>query len=217
MLVIDNAYGERDQLTKLDIASRDLLLLNLYEKAFGHAISGFSTCPECSEHCEWETSTTDIKSIARHNVAGGDECMDLTEGDRSIRFRLPNSADLAAAIGLDTESARMLVLRRCVTEATFCGEPEPVNLSDAIMQAISSRMSECAPLAEITLDIKCPACEHGYQACFDIASFLWTKLSLEAKGLIREIHLLAKEYGWSEKDILSMSAVRRNLYLEMVS
>ena len=37
-----------------------------------------------------------------------------------------------------------------------------------------------------------------------------------AKRTLREVHTLASAYGWSEREILSMSAVRRALYLEMV-
>jgi hypothetical protein len=33
---------------------------------------------------------------------------------------------------------------------------------------------------------------------------------------MREVHRLARVYGWREADILSMSASRRQFYLEMV-
>jgi hypothetical protein len=34
---------------------------------------------------------------------------------------------------------------------------------------------------------------------------------------MRDVHQLASAYGWSEHDILTMSAGRRQLYLELVA
>jgi hypothetical protein len=52
---------------------------------------------------------------------------------------------------------------------------------------------------------------------FDIVSFFWTELSAQAKRLLREVHTLARGYGWREADILAMSARRRQLYLDLVT
>jgi len=52
---------------------------------------------------------------------------------------------------------------------------------------------------------------------FDIVSFFWSEICVQAKRLLREVHILARAYGWREADILSMSAARRQLYLEMVT
>jgi len=51
---------------------------------------------------------------------------------------------------------------------------------------------------------------------FDIASFFWAEICVQAKRLLREVHTLARAYGWREMDILSMSPARRQFYLEMV-
>jgi hypothetical protein len=51
---------------------------------------------------------------------------------------------------------------------------------------------------------------------FDIISFFWTELDSLARRLLQDVHVLAKAYSWREADILSMSATRRQFYLEMV-
>jgi len=35
--------------------------------------------------------------------------------------------------------------------------------------------------------------------------------------LMHEVNLLASVYGWNEREILSMSSLRRNMYVNMVS
>jgi hypothetical protein len=52
---------------------------------------------------------------------------------------------------------------------------------------------------------------------FDIGAFLWEEIAAQARRLLREVHTLARAYGWREADILVMSAARRQAYLEMVS
>jgi hypothetical protein len=66
------------------------------------------------------------------------------------------------------------------------------------------------------IDLSCPACGHGWQVIFDIESFLWAKVSALAKRLLHEVHGLASAYGWTERDILALPAVRRQFYLEMI-
>ena len=41
-------------------------------------------------------------------------------------------------------------------------------------------------------------------------------MEAHARRLLLDVHQLASAYGWSEMEILSLSATRRNAYLEMV-
>ncbi len=52
---------------------------------------------------------------------------------------------------------------------------------------------------------------------FDVVSFFWSEICVQAKRLLREVHTLARAYGWREADILNMSTARRQFYLEMVT
>jgi hypothetical protein len=53
-------------------------------------------------------------------------------------------------------------------------------------------------------------------APFDIVSHLWTELDAWARRMLREVHALAATYGWSEAEILRMSATRRRAYLDLI-
>ncbi len=55
-----------------------------------------------------------------------------------------------------------------------------------------------------------------FSVAFDIVSFLWNELNAWAIRTLREVHILASAYGWSETDILAMSPWRRQFYLEVL-
>ena len=57
---------------------------------------------------------------------------------------------------------------------------------------------------------------HGWQAALDVAADFWLELHAWARGMLREIHTLARAYGWREADILALSPARRRHYLQLV-
>jgi hypothetical protein len=71
-------------------------------------------------------------------------------------------------------------------------------------------------LAEIRLSFACPVCGDGFEDNLDLPAFLWAEMTAKAKRLLTEVHHLAAAYGWSEAEILGLSAARREFYLGMV-
>ena len=65
--------------------------------------------------------------------------------------------------------------------------------------------------------LTCQGCGHEWAAVFDIVTFFWAELVAQAKRLLREVHQLARAYGWRESEILAMSSQRRHTYLELVN
>ena len=63
----------------------------------------------------------------------------------------------------------------------------------------------------------CPACTFTWSEPFDIVTFFWAEIDAWARRLLADVHVLASSYGWSERDILALSPVRRQYYLEMVN
>jgi hypothetical protein len=45
---------------------------------------------------------------------------------------------------------------------------------------------------------------------------VWRELDDWAQRTLREIHVIAGAYGWSEDEILQLSARRRQMYVEMI-
>jgi len=206
-----------DELAALSVGQRDARLLALREWTCGPRLNGFAECPRCAEGLEFEVAVADLRVTAEPDAA--EEARELDTDGLALRFRLPDSRDLAAALDCqDPAAARSLLVQRCVLEASRDGVP--VAHSELPAEAITGlarRMDECDLQAEVLLDLRCPACDHAWQALFDIATFFWAELAAQAKRLLREVHTLARAYGWREADILGMSARRRQFYLEMAT
>ena len=89
-------------------------------------------------------------------------------------------------------------------------------LPESVIQALNRRIEELDPQAEVRINLCCPVCSYRWEVFFDIASFLWAEINEWAVRMLQTVHKLARAYGWSEREILNLSPVRRQLYLGMV-
>jgi hypothetical protein len=204
-----------DGLRALSIGQRDAYLLRLRESAFGPQMTGVIACPACSRPLELNFTVPGIRVPPPANPTG--PCT-VTHAGYQVEFRLPNSDDLAAlSSDLDRSSNERQVLERCLLNAQQNGDAVTLDrLPAEVLAAVSDRMVEADPQADLQLSLTCPECAHRWQAPLDIVSYLWTEINAWATRLLREIHALASAYGWREADILALSPWRRQVYLEMV-
>jgi hypothetical protein len=75
-------------------------------------------------------------------------------------------------------------------------------------------MARADPMAETRLKLNCPACGGQWDETLDLTAFFWAEVEARAKRLLLEVHTLASSYGWSEREILSLSEPRRAFYIE---
>jgi hypothetical protein len=108
------------------------------------------------------------------------------------------------------------LVQRCVLESRQAEEVAVTDLPESVVAALVARMAACDPQAEVNLTFTCPECAHEWGALFDIVTFLWAKISAQARRLLGEVHTLARAYGWAEAEILALSPARRHAYLAMV-
>ena len=208
-------------LATLSIGQRDAYLLEVYKSTFGGRLNALVDCPQCRETLELPLRVDDIRVAPEAEATG--EADHLHADGYAVRFRLPNSIDLATVVhqadGLaDLAAGRAALLQRCVLEATHAGHAVAVtDLPDPVIAALGARLEACDPQAEVQLHLTCPACDHHWRALCDIVTFFWAKVHAQAKALLRDVHTLAQAYGWHEADILAMSEVRRQCYLEMLT
>ena len=198
----------------VSIGERDARLLQLRAWMFGTQLSNMAYCPACSQPVEWETNLRDLQLQPAHAETRPNE-FDLGSAGFSLRFRLLNSLDLMAATGNTGVNAKQL-LSGCILkvqhEQQDCGADD---LPDEVFEALDKRLDEEDPQADIQMMVNCPACAHEWHATFDILSYLWVEIDSWAKHMLQEVSVLARAFGWSERDILNMSTQRRQLYLEM--
>ncbi|MFN7949726.1 MAG: phage baseplate protein [Blastocatellia bacterium] len=204
-----------DELAALSIGRRDALLLELRERMFGGQLVCVANCPECGERLELNFETAELLN---DQTPEGAEPLNFHFAGYELSFRLPNSLDLMAVEkSADAAVARQQLLERCVISSVQDGEPVTVSrLPAAVIDALSERMRRADPLADIQLALHCPGCQHEWSADFDIASFFLTEINARARRTLREAHMLARAYGWSEKEIFSLSAWRRQFYLNCI-
>jgi hypothetical protein len=205
----------RHDLALLSIGQRDGHLLTLREQLFGTHLLVLATCPVCAERVEFGLQTADIRTPLAPD--GQQPVFELVVDAFTIQCRLPNSTDLAAIVHCDTvEQARRLLEQRCVLEVRHGEEVvSEAALPEQWREHLAARLREYDPQAEILFNLQCPACEHSWQMLFDIGAFLWEEIGAQARRLLRDVHTLARCYGWREADILALSQTRRQWYLEL--
>jgi hypothetical protein len=217
LVLLRAAAPERDpeELARLPIGRRDALLLMLREQTFGPRLDLGVKCPKCGKALELGMTCAQLTIPVGPYSGSSVLCHDGYE----IRYRLPDSFDLASIVGVqDPLEARNRLLSRCVMEVRREQEPAPLaEVTEAVLSALSARLAEEDPQADVAFRMTCPACSHPWRAILDIFSFFWAELEAYARRLQQDVHGLAKAYGWSEAQILSLSAGRRMRYLEMAS
>ena len=114
-------------------------------------------------------------------------------------------------------AAEHVLLGRCVTAATGPeGDVGGSALPPTAREALARAMADADPLAEVLVDVTCPACEAVFVADLDVGAFVWAELRADAQRLLREVDTLARTYGWTEPEVLALDDGRRAAYLELV-
>ncbi len=232
LLALAHPEWSQEQLAQLSLGQRNALLLRLREGLFGPHLVSLVECPACGEGLEFTLDSRQLAPAAALPPLPEPEPRPVTLearlDDRPLRLTLrpPTSQDLALvlqAVDPETEpaAAQDALLRRCLLAVQTLDETDasaelPQPLPESLVAALTQALEAADPLADLRLDLTCPACEHAWQAPLDILGFLWQEIDDWAWRMLREVHLLARSYGWSQEAILAMSAWRRRIYLEMV-
>ncbi|HEY0098600.1 MAG TPA: hypothetical protein VGB76_06565 [Pyrinomonadaceae bacterium] len=205
------------ELAHLSIGERDALLLDLREQTFGAQLSSVATCPSCNEPLEMSFRVAQLRVATPADKPPGS--FSLNVGGYEVSFRLPNSLDLSALASVqEVAAARRVLFERCLLAARRGDEEQTAGaLPPEVVDAIVERMGQVDAQGDMQFALKCPACAHQWLEAFDIDSFFWMELNVWAQRTLREVHALARAYGWRETDILSLSPQRRRFYLSMFS
>ncbi len=214
LLAVTCPEREYIDLVHLSIGQRDALLLTLRQLSFGPEMVAYAACPTCRAELEFMINTEDL--LRSHTPVDRHEHSVNLDGFE-IRFRLPDSADLAKSVNSASIEAGKELLRRCVLETVHNTRKVPFEeLPEATKSKIVEMIAESDPLSEVRIALNCTECGNPFAEVLDILSFLWEELSGQARQLLRQVHELARYYGWRESDILEMKPWRRQYYLDMV-
>lgn len=201
-------------LADLAIGSRDRALLQLRIALFGDRVPATSACPGCGTELQFDLQAEDLMTPVEDRDMSEPVApeMRVDVGSRTVVCRAPDSIALRAASAVPAAEAARVLLGACIV--AIDPEATPDDLTDAEVAALAERMAEVDPDADVSVALTCVDCEQPFDMAFAIDLFLWDELDRWARRTIDEVDALAGRYGWSESDILAMSAGRRQCYLE---
>lgn len=202
------------EVTRLSLAALNSLLLDLRSEAFGDTLTCTADCPGCGESLDVTVGTRELRPPGAE--AGGVPAeagtATLVAQGLDITYRALTGGDLLA-VDPDGPDAHCALLRRCVVSVSPAQDPLP----DTVLEEVGQRLADLDPGADTTVALVCPRCSHQWAAALDIAEHLWADIDGCARRLLYEVHALAQAYGWSEAEVLSVSPVRRQFYLEVAA
>lgn len=206
LLLLGAALPEQDpaRCAEFTIGARDATILKLRCATFGAGLSGRADCPHCREEHEFDLDIGELLAA----VPSRTESEIVL--DNALRFRLPDSRDLAAiAHHNDADAAIRHLVQRCCINA-----PPTQDWSQSLLEDVDARMAAVEGAADIQLRFDCIACGEAWTDRLDIVGYVWEEITERARRLLDDVHSLAAHYGWSELQILSMSSARRDAYLQ---
>lgn len=189
----------------LGVVNTDLLKMRV--ALFGHRVELQVDCEYCGEPLEIPLEIGELLTSARKQ----DNPAEIEVG--GFRFRLPASRDLAVvAYDLDAETAALRLLDACCVARPEEGDAVTAN----VLAEAEERLEAADPMADLRLSVVCESCGQRMDAALDPGALLWDDLQNCARGILGQVHALARAYGWTEREVLSLSPRRRVAYLEMV-
>lgn len=214
----------RDAVRSLTVGDREALLLHLRRLTLGDVVQAVVSCPEpdCGERLDLELRVSDLLLPAYDRETAVNEVSIQENGTTyRVRFRLPTGADQEATASLaadDGEAAATLMLHRCVEAVVVEGEEDRAieDWPPALRRHLPGIMADLDPQADLVLNLHCPVCEQAFSVTFDTGAYLFQEILARSRHLYREVHLLAYYYHWSETEILGMTGVRRQRYLDLL-
>jgi hypothetical protein len=198
-----------DRLSRLSPGQRDTLLCDARRVLFGAPLELVAACPACGEQNALDLDLRALPRTVPADPADDDAAHGQTFELGGRRFRLPDSCDLAAVAGEpDPQRAARALAQRCALD--------DAELDDAALAALDDALAERDAAAAVELRFACAACGAETSAPFDAATVLYGDVSAHVDRLLADVHRLASAYGWSEREILTLPAARRERYLALV-
>jgi hypothetical protein len=199
------------------LGARNAALLQLRARLFGPAQPLSSRCPRCGTTTEFAIDCS-VLAQALLPAPDADAPHRLDALGHHIEFRLPTATDVRAAAAEPDGDFVQALLARCIErcERDDGGACDVADIPDAVAELLSERMESLEPGATVGFDLTCPECASPWTAAMDCGGILWSELQARAERLLLDVDALARAYGWSEPQVLALSATRRAAYLQLV-
>ncbi|MEM7679288.1 MAG: hypothetical protein AAF449_25215 [Myxococcota bacterium] len=183
---------------RLTIAERDRLLAEIYLQTFGARIQGTAQCRACDERYDLDFNLRDLlpSHLQRQVVLPG-----------GATIRAPTGEDELAVEGLPADAAPQALFER-ITESD--------ENTTGDLDIAAGALAKAAPVIDLDAHAVCPECEADNTIHFAIQDYLLNALVNERRRLLREVHILARGYGWDLATILSLCRAERRTFVALL-
>lgn len=131
-------------------------------------------------------------------------------GAREVQIRPATGDDLRrwrAAGAASGEAALQMMIDSLLLSGEAGVEDQP-----ALAEAIAAQ----DPLVDVSVSCRCPVCGSENEHTIDLEGHALSRLAKLQHELLREVHLFASHYGWTESEVLAVAPARRARYLELI-
>ncbi|MFN0245394.1 MAG: hypothetical protein ACKV2T_00715 [Kofleriaceae bacterium] len=208
--LLARCFGDATEIERLLVHERDLALVAVRWSTLGSVLPVEVTCQACA-------AQHDV-SIDLDRLVRPDAVLDEIAIGPAI-VRIPTAGDQAAIVAHDDalpEQRRARLLARCIRSIDGV-ESVDVHALDPILRAqIESGLEGAIPDIDLELVLDCPACGVSIEAGVQLGAMVLAELRDGSAHLLRDVHVLARAYHWSERDILALTIGRRREYLSLI-
>jgi hypothetical protein len=191
------------------VGERIAALLRLHAVTEGTArldLQSRCTDTACGQPFELELNLSAILDQSSHD----DPLPVALDGERRVLLRRATGDDLRRWRAVEPQSRDEAV---AVMIATLCvdgtASPDEATTLAAAIEAHD-------PLVAFTVACQCPACGVRQKQPIDLEAIVLSRLRVRQRDLVREVHTLASQYGWTESEVLAIAPSRRARYLELI-
>ena len=166
--------------------------------------------PQCGELLEVTLPIDTLLAAAPDDECAAGPVPVSLAGTRTVALRRPTGLDLRAwhrtpyATRRDAVAAMLDTL---VVEGSVAPDDEAV---------VADAMATHDPLVAFAVSCACPACGAARDHAVDLEAAVLARLGARRRSLLREVHMLASRYGWTESEVLAVAPARRAQYLALI-
>lgn len=194
-----------EHVTSLLSVDRKLLLKELSIDLKGESTWLLHQCNKCGKHfdlyLDWRTVPCGVIDEFPTFVV---EC-----GKNEFRFSYPTGdTEILASTFRSRKEAIIAMLRSLLHDSSVPLE----SLGNKEISDLITAVDEKGSVLAEEIQTSCPECQASQKVMLDFSFGLRGESSL-----LGEIHVIAKNYHWAERDILSLSRKRRQQYLSLIT
>lgn len=152
----------------------------------------------------------ELRDAPRAQAGSGYPVIEVPTSLGPRRFEAPNGRHEEALARMSGAPGHRDMLALCGLAPAARADAERFTEGD-IARIADSFDAICPDVAD-QISLTCPSCHAPTEARLDPLTFAFPS----QKGLLREVHRIARAYHWRESEILALPASRRRAYAEMI-